>query len=241
MNTEVTAGKKDELVEFNPTELSEIITSRVQKMNELEEKMSTVKEEAKNAIEAANNANKKIGWGAKKKAIEELQSAGTKIAYAVQVSGEAHQLSFEYQKELTKISKFLFSLGVSNIVQNRIIVRELELKMSGASKEKISELAKQELLSVIRQLKTQEDIQSKQEKISTKLKEHNSELARQAEADKRHDEELARQAEISELQGQQIADLIIQFEQLKKISLISLIGFGVGLIALGISLSHFFM
>ena len=53
---------------------------------------------------------------------------------------------------------------------NRSVVRELELKLKGASAEEISDLAKQELVNVVTQLKAQEDIMLKQDKIMKEVK-----------------------------------------------------------------------
>ena len=70
-------------------------------------------------------------------------------------------MSFEYQKKLGEITKYLFGLGVTNIAMNRSVVRELELKLQGASAEELDEFARRELLGVVKQLKAQEDIMKK--------------------------------------------------------------------------------
>ena len=62
-------------------------------------------------------------------------------------------------------------MGCANITVNRIAVRSIEAKLTGASAEKISELAKQEMMAVVRQLKEQEDILKKQEDLKNKIKE----------------------------------------------------------------------
>ena len=52
------------------------------------------------------------------------------------------------------------------------MVRELELRLSGASKEQLSDLARQEVASVVRQLKEQEDLFQKQEQMKKGIKRH---------------------------------------------------------------------
>ena len=80
------------------------------------------------------------------------------MAQAIVMGAKAQKVAFEFQTKLAEITKFLFNLGISNIVYNRMVVRELELRLSGASKEKISELARKELTTVVKQLKDQEDM-----------------------------------------------------------------------------------
>ena len=58
--------------------------------------------------------------------------------------------------EITEI--YLFGLGVSNLAMNRSVVRGVEMRLKGASEEELDELARQEILGVVRQLKAQEDI-----------------------------------------------------------------------------------
>ncbi len=163
-------------LQVDTSELPEIISKQVNKMKELEEKIKNVMKEAENAKKAANS-NKKVGFlGGRKRAIEELQYTARKMALAIQTNADALQLTFEFQKQLTDISKFLLRLGLTNIANNRIVVRELELRLKGASKQKISELAKQELLSVVRQLKAQQDLFIKQEQLNQKIKELNNKI-----------------------------------------------------------------
>lgn len=106
----------------------------------------------------------------KRMAIEELQSAGLKLAGAVQSSAQAQKVSFEFHTRMAEVSKYLFGLGVSNIANNRTVVRELEKRLAGASEEELSELARQEMLLVVRQLKDQEDLLRKHERMAEMLK-----------------------------------------------------------------------
>lgn len=91
-------------------------------------------------------------------------------------SAEAQEVSFTYQQKLAEMTKFLFALGVSNIAMNRSIVRELELKLKGASEEELDELARREIISVVKQLKAQEDIMKKQSDLSDKVRIHESRI-----------------------------------------------------------------
>ena len=78
--------------------------------------------------------------------------------------------TFEYQKRLTNISYGLFRLGATNIAYNRSLVREIELRLKGASEKEISELARNELVRVVTQLKEQEDLQKKLARLKEEVK-----------------------------------------------------------------------
>ena len=148
-----------------------IIASQYDKLKQLEENVARSYELAQSASNAADNAYyKSAGFGHKKAAIESLQDAVQELGTAQISAAEAQKISFEYQTKLAEITKYLFGLGASSIAMNRSVVRELELKLKGASAEEISDLAKQELVNVVTQLKAQEDIMLKQDKIMKEVK-----------------------------------------------------------------------
>lgn len=114
--------------------------------------------------------------GDTKEIIEDSQNAIIEIAKSQQVSVRALQKSFEFQKKLAETSKYLFGLGCANITANRISVRAIEAKMNGATQEEISELAKEEMKNVVRQLKAQEDILQKQKELKERVHKNSSRL-----------------------------------------------------------------
>ena len=150
--------------------LPNLISNQVDQIEELGSKVKFAMSAAKSAKQSALEASgKSAGFGKKKVAIEELQSAQLDIAKAIESSAEAQNTSFEFQRKLVEISKSLFALGANNIANNRMIVRELEKRLQGASEEEISELAKQELMQVLAQLKAQEDIINKLENNNSNI------------------------------------------------------------------------
>lgn len=166
---------------FNEKMLPELIQGQISKLNELDASVKAALDAAVQAEKRAEVAGKRSAGRAlftdkKKEAIEELQSAGIELAGAVQLGAKAQKISFEFQTRLAEIAKYLFTLGVSNIAANRTVVRELEKRLSGASEEELSELAHQEVISVIQQLKEQEDLLRKQEQMTKVLKEHDSKI-----------------------------------------------------------------
>lgn len=159
-------------------DLPVVLSSQFDKLTVLETNVQKAVKSAVKAKEKAQDAQVKMGIFnySKKEAINLLQSASEGLAEGLMTAAEAQKVSFEYQTKLTEITKFLFGLGVSNIAMNRSVVRELELKLKGASEEEISDLAKQELRNVILQLKAQEDIMIKQEELKGKVKNHHYQL-----------------------------------------------------------------
>lgn len=192
-----------------PTEqqLPSIITSQYNSIVELEDSVVKSLNLAKDASSSAKKASEyKVHWyGGRKDAIELLQDSSKYSAEALISLAEAQQKLFEYQTKLTEITKFLFGLGISNIVMNRCVVRELDLKLKGASGEEISELAKQELRNVIRQLKAQEDIHEK-------IIRHSEVLSKQQQKDVEHDRKFREKDILDKKQ-----DTLIR-ENIKKIS-----------------------
>lgn len=113
-----------------------------------------------------------------------MQDATVDLAKAQIAAVEAQKISFGYQQKLGEITKYLFELGISNIAMNRSVVRELELKLKGASEKELDELARKEIISVVKQLKAQEDIMNKQSELSKKVGQHESELIQQQKVSK---------------------------------------------------------
>jgi hypothetical protein len=199
MEQVITVLNPDEVsVQFNMNDLPNIISGQVKELNDLGIKVENARDRAESAQTSANKAYIiSAGFGKKKAAIEELQLAVYDLAKAVVSEAETQKTAFNFQTQLAEITKYLFGLGVSNLALNRSVVRELELKLSGASAEELSDLAKQEALNVIRQLKAQEDILIKLEQFDNKVKivhEENVSLRKQLEVqiktDTHHDKEL---------------------------------------------------
>ncbi|MEF7664384.1 MULTISPECIES: hypothetical protein [Bacillus cereus group] len=210
MNNELVVLSPDEIIDsglsgFNEKDLPVMIQGQISKLKELDKSVKKAMKAADVAKDSANSArSKSAGFGKKKVAIEELQSAGIDLAEAVQSGAEAQKISFEFQTKLAEISKYLFGLGASNIASNRFVVRELEMKLKGASKEELSELARQELISVVKQLKEQEDILRKQENFSKIIKIHDERLKVQFQKSQQIDEQLKIHVETSKRLEEQL-------------------------------------
>ena len=162
-------------------QLPTIIGDTYKNITEVDRKISNAVSKAEEAKALADIASKKeAGWsffgGDKKEAIEALQSAAISQANALSDSVDANKQLFENQKKMSDALRYLFGLGVANMAANRTVVRELELKLQNASKEELSELARQEITNVILQLRAQEDMQYKLENHNRILREHKGEM-----------------------------------------------------------------
>lgn len=188
------------LASVNIDDIPEIITSSIENISKLEIEVINAEKSARKAMnfvgEQMTRYEEKGKWifryraGNTKDIIEDTQEAIEKLADAQQVSVKALKKSFEFQKKLAETSKYLFDLGCANITVNRIAVKAIELKMSGAGKATISELAKQEMMAVVRQLKEQEDILKKQEFLTSKVKENVSRLNNKDKIDKEQSDKI---------------------------------------------------
>lgn len=177
---EVKIKNGDDIITVNVEKLPEIITTQIDTISVLEKKIKACDDSANNAMnyvsEKMHRYEDKGKWifkhrsGNTKDVVEDTQTAIDNLAKAQHVTVDALRQSFEFQRKLAEVSKYLFELGCANITVNRITVKAIEAKLKGASKKDISELARQEMLVVVKQLKEQEDILKKQEDLNAKVK-----------------------------------------------------------------------
>ena len=154
------------------SDVPEIIGSQFTIMQEYKENLDIAKKKALDAqVQALGSKEKKTGVFKNKTAIESLQETTLSLADAQIIAAEAQEKSFEYQKKLAAITKYLFGLGVSNIAANRIVVKELEMRLKNASEDEIDSLAREEIKNLVRELKMQEDIMQKQSLLNERIRE----------------------------------------------------------------------
>ena len=184
-------SEKNEEITVENVSIDQLPTLIKDQFSQLQAVKTNVEKAAKKAKEAQDFAmaarQKPADLFHRKEAVEDLQEATFNITEAQVASAEAQEVSFEYQQKLGEITKFLFGLGVSNIAANRSVVRELEIRLRDASEEELDELARQEIISVVRQLKAQEDIMQKQSQMSAVVKEHDDFIEEQKKKNKKHD------------------------------------------------------
>ena len=184
--------RKAQTIEFNPQLLPKVIEEQIDSLKDFENKKKDAEKKAAIAKRAANEAKKvQLKWyKSDKNAIESLQTACSQLSDATTALVDAQAMAFLSQKKLTDVTKFLLGLGLTNVATSRMIIRELELRLKNASEEQIDELARQELENVVKQLKAQEDMQSRIEKHANALHEHDNCLSTINERLKQQDKEV---------------------------------------------------
>lgn len=192
-------GKEAEEAEKASKEAMRVAEEAKRKAEETKKKFEEDKKKPgllfgkKEAIEKTQNSVGDIA-----DAQQELSKSQISLAEAISASSKAQKVSFECQEKLAELSKAMISLGVGSLAKNRIIVREVEKRLQGASEEEIGELARNELYSVLIQLKEQEDLIIKHEQLKGIVREHDQKIIEQDKADEEQDVELKRQAEVDE-------------------------------------------
>lgn len=163
----------DNVENKNEKDVTELVNNCFLRIEDIEKKIANSELSAKSAKESADKAmsvERHFFQNTTAKIVDQLQPAVKDLANAIEVSTETQKLLFEHQTILAECCRSLFGMGVSNITMIRCTINTIKMKLEKASDEEISEMAKQELLNVVRQLKMQEDLFSKQEKIGTKVK-----------------------------------------------------------------------
>ena len=204
--------------EITLSEIPSYIEKCINQLQELSKKVDASEKAGRLAAEKARDAeNKKATFRLLEKAkheravIQALQTSGVAQAKAIETFSEAQKLTFDYLSDVLKVLRGLFVLGCASLAKNRVVVRELEARLRGDSEAQISELARQELESLMMQLNEQRDILERQERLGAnqreqaelisinkdsiqKNKEKNvlqdQELERQAAKDEEHDKRL---------------------------------------------------
>lgn len=167
----------EELPSFIPKQLKDLIENNIDAfpaavgkqigtLSDFRNKKEWAIQRAAAAKGKANAARmKEIKWyKSSKDAIEALQQACVSQSEAIEANAAAHEASFQNQQKMAEVSKTLLALGLANSALNQMIIREITLKLKNATKEELNDLARQELESVLRQLKSQEDIRERIEK-----------------------------------------------------------------------------
>ena len=160
-------------------QLPKVISNTYSDISVINKKIKSAFSKAEDAKRLADEASEKsAAWslfGAdKKEAIEALQKSNVSLANALSENVDANEQLFQNQQKMAQGLRYLFGLGVMNIAANRMVVRELEMKLRDASKEELNDLARQEIQNLVLQLRAQEDMQCKIDKIEENIREINS-------------------------------------------------------------------
>ena len=150
-------------INVSVSEVPRLISENIDEIQRLYDRIEEASERAEEARSAAETAKEvEVTWlSGKKEAIEALQEALGETTEALCESSEIQMELFENQKRIGDICKKLIALGMGNLTLNRMIVREISLRLQDASEEELSDLARKELEDLVKQMKSQEDILSR--------------------------------------------------------------------------------
>ncbi|MCQ2191715.1 MAG: hypothetical protein MJZ23_02465 [Paludibacteraceae bacterium] len=163
-------------VSIQLSQIPSLITNTFQNIESCDSKITSALEDAKDAQDDARYAyNKDHGlFSGKGDTLDALQTAAKTLAKAQSTTVDGLKMCFDNQKAMAQSIQYLFALGCVNMAANRTVVREIQMKLQNASREQLSELAKQELQNVILQLKAQENLYNRIEKHSEALRSHDN-------------------------------------------------------------------
>ena len=231
-----------ENINISEEELPEVISEQFKAIVEIDKRIAEAEIACASAKETADKMILAKALN-QKDAINATQDAVRSLAEAQSTLSDAQRMLFENQQKMADGMRYLLMLGASSIAMNRVVITELEAKLKQATKEQLSEKAREDLIGIVKLLREQESAFSKQDRMSNQIKSHDKEIesihnvdAMQDETDKKHDALIAENASKNteqdiEIQRQQNVDKEHD-AQLKKIKRLAYVGIGVAVAAL---------
>ena len=203
------------------------LEAKILNIVEIDELIQSAREKAEQAQQKAKN-QAEPGWFKNRKAIESTQSAVTSLAEAQADISDSQVVLFENQRRMSEGMKFLLGLGVTNLTYNSMVIRTLYNKLKNTPPEEMSELAREELKRVVKQLLQQRTILQQQEQLDQKvsgLKKHDKaqddrisenaeKLSKQAQKDFEHDKKLQEISLLDQAQDKMIAEIKVELQRL---------------------------
>lgn len=234
-------AESTEIINLNIDEIPQIIVTQFADLAGFHDQIEIARQRAIAAKETADSVSVHTkGLGKSKTGIDLLQKSTSELADSQMVIIEAQQLSFQYQEKLAKVIQFLFGLGTASLASNRAVIKKLEIMISSNGEVSLDELAQQEVVNLVKQLKAQEDIMQKQAALEQKVKgqaqtndEQTIEIKRQALKDTEHDRLLQENEQTDTRQDEIINHLQ---GKVKKLTTGLIIGYGVAIIAIGLAI-----
>lgn len=219
-------GQYAHLVEqINLSELPTIIDNQVEQIEVLGDKIKDALDAAEAAKTAADGAeNMPVKWGHRKKAIKELQKSSKKSAEAIGETVDALKLSFEYERQLGEISKFLIAIAACSAVHTDKAIERINSAIQNRPANKpLNDVAKERLQQIVDQMKVQGDTIKKQEALEQEMKEKDAK-------DKEQSQQIREMAEDDDRQDALIEELQKKIANLEKWKVVALITSGAALV-----------
>lgn len=180
------------------------LAAHFEQLTILEQKIQGADARARKAKTIALDATQKpVGFFGRKRAVEALQGSALSLAQAQSDVLDAMRASLVYQRQISEIINQMLLLCVSNLAGTRTLLGQLQDELKKVEKGDYSETTKAEMARIIRELKAQEDMMSKQAKQSAMLHEHTMHIQEQDAHllihDARHDETAGEVAKVNQL------------------------------------------
>lgn len=212
-------GQYANLIEkIDLSELPNIIDSQVERIEILGDKIKDAMDAAEAAKNVADEAEKipaKIGH--RRKAIKKLQEVGQRSAEAIGETVDAVKLSFEYERQLGEISKFLLAIAACSAVHtDRAIERINSAIQNRPANKPLNDVARERLQQIIDQMTVQGDTIKKQEALAQEMKEKDAK-------DEEQTKQIKEMAEDDDRQDALIEDLQKKIDYLEKWRIVTLI------------------
>jgi hypothetical protein len=240
-------------IQISEAEMPDVVSKQFQNIIDTDRRVKEAEESCELAKEAA--AKQSLAKGIRQnEAINSTQDAVKSLAEAQTALSDSQKMLFENQQIMANGIRYLLVLGASSIAMNRIVIRELEAKLKKASKEELSDRAREELIGVVKMLREQENAFSKQDRMSEQIAEtkktvriHGKEIesihetdSKQDATDERHDALIAENAsknieQDTEIKRQRAVD-VAHDALLKKIKGIAVAGLVIAIVALVLSI-----
>lgn len=155
------------------------IDSNLAKVTEIDRSLSRNLDKADHLkVKAQEKHSAGWSWGGKDKrvAIEALQEVTSDMADCQIDIIRTQKDLYEGQKAMTQQMRALFQIGAMSITSNRMVCRELKMRLEHASREELSDLAREELLATIKQLEQMQDMLSVQERQNERIREQDKKI-----------------------------------------------------------------
>lgn len=180
INTIVALVNQANIISSENSSLEERKKYVVEKADTYIDETDKSSEKAKEKYDKLAGMKKSQFWtiGRNKAKVEKTQEVLIDIIDAINNNANATKAMFNDQTKLADHQKKLYGIGLMGIASNRIVIREIKLRLENASKEELSELARQELENTVfeleKQLKLEERIDGIQKDLIKRIKDVNN-------------------------------------------------------------------
>ena len=169
------------------------IDGAISSIDKLSREIKTAENKVHTAIQEAKKAKDNgVSCFRKRSAIEALQAVAVAQAVALESSITASKALFENQQQIADAVKHLYIICAGNLAATRVAIKEVRMRLEGATEASLSQMARQELYAAMLQLKAQEDFMVRIDNLENIIREHRDKLGELSERLKAQEESMVR-------------------------------------------------